>query len=290
MGVNPIEIDSAKVSAQQRVRLYWTNLGMKPQGLFSHSESIIKQPKNTNIYIIDILEPVVDKKYYLSPKFLEYFIKNSQLQKDKNNGFKFQPFEDFNVKSKTLSTKEGNQMQNNYLKIDRKGKLRNNQNKASCFTAGGKSGGNHSDMDLLVTRTIKQINPSIESQGRQPFHQNRVYDINGISPSLMAHKSDLIIKLNNSQSGNVYSINGKSANLCANGGGMGAKTGLYLTDDDTAIRRFTPRECGRLQTVPEPILNDIINSGVSDTQLYKIFGNGWTIDAIVHILNYYHNE
>lgn len=52
------------------------------------------------------------------------------------------------------------------------------------------------------------------------------------------------------------------------------------------IRRLTPRECGRLQTVPEDKLDLLINSGISDTQLYKMFGNGWTIKVISHILKY----
>lgn len=52
------------------------------------------------------------------------------------------------------------------------------------------------------------------------------------------------------------------------------------------IRRLTPRECGRLQTVPEEKLEILINSEISDTQLYKMFGNGWTIDVIAYILSF----
>ncbi len=48
-------------------------------------------------------------------------------------------------------------------------------------------------------------------------------------------------------------------------------------------RMPTVRECGRLQTVPENILDKILNSGVSDTQILKIFGNGWTVSVIAHI-------
>jgi len=45
-------------------------------------------------------------------------------------------------------------------------------------------------------------------------------------------------------------------------------------------RRLTPVECERLQTVPDNYTNH-----VSDTQRYKMLGNGWTVDVIVHILN-----
>ncbi len=45
------------------------------------------------------------------------------------------------------------------------------------------------------------------------------------------------------------------------------------------LRRLTPVECERLQTVP-----DNYTAGVSDTQRFKMLGNGWTIDVIAHIL------
>lgn len=79
------------------------------------------------------------------------------------------------------------------------------------------------------------------------------------------------------QSNRVYSTNGKSVSIKANGGGQGAKTGLYYTKE--GIRKLTPIECERLQTVP-----DRHTSLVSNTQRYKMLGNGWTIDVIVYIL------
>jgi len=45
------------------------------------------------------------------------------------------------------------------------------------------------------------------------------------------------------------------------------------------FRKLTPIECERLQTVP-----DNYTSGVSDTQRFKMIGNGWTVDVISHIL------
>ena len=52
-----------------------------------------------------------------------------------------------------------------------------------------------------------------------------------------------------------------------------------LTKDDVYWRRLTPLECERLQTVP-----DNYTEGVSNTQRYKMLGNGWTVDVIAHIL------
>lgn len=59
--------------------------------------------------------------------------------------------------------------------------------------------------------------------------------------------------------------------------------GMKRVDYD-AYRKLTPRECMRLQTVPEDKIDILLNSGVSNTQLYKMTGNGWTVDVISHIL------
>ena len=85
----------------------------------------------------------------------------------------------------------------------------------------------------------------------------------------------------------IYSVRGKSVTMTANGGGMGAKTGLYkiyLPDGDYVVRKLTPVEAERLQTLP-----DNYTAGVSNTQRYKCIGNGWTVDVIAHILGGLHN-
>lgn len=86
------------------------------------------------------------------------------------------------------------------------------------------------------------------------------------------------------QSQRIYSINGKSVTLSALGGGHGAKTGLYfidLPDGDYVVRKLTPVECERLQT-----LKDGYTEGISNTQRYKCLGNGFTVDVIAHILSF----
>ena len=87
---------------------------------------------------------------------------------------------------------------------------------------------------------------------------------------------------NGGQGQRIYSVCGKSVTMTANGGGMGAKTGLYkidLPDGDYVIRKLTPVEAERLQTLP-----DNYTAGISNTQRYKCIGNGWTVDVIAHIL------
>ncbi len=53
--------------------------------------------------------------------------------------------------------------------------------------------------------------------------------------------------------------------------------------DELGYRKLTPRECFRLQAVPEHHIDTLLNAGISNTQLYKMCGNGWTHDVIVHI-------
>lgn len=70
MGVAPIEINSALLSAQNRVRLYWTNIANEPFGLFGDMQCTIPQPKDKGILLRDVLETEVLQKYYLSDKAL----------------------------------------------------------------------------------------------------------------------------------------------------------------------------------------------------------------------------
>lgn len=76
----------------------------------------------------------------------------------------------------------------------------------------------------------------------------------------------------------VYSFAGKSPTLASiTGGGHHAK--IFDHDSETA-RKLTPTECEKLQTIPKDY-----TKGVSDTQRYKMLGNGWTVDVICHILS-----
>ena len=70
-------------------------------------------------------------------------------------------------------------------------------------------------------------------------------------------------------------LDGKSACLTAN-----MYKGVPYGVIKELKRRLTPIECERLQSVP-----DNYTEGVSNTQRFKMLGNGWTIDVIAHILN-----
>ena len=215
IGVKPIEINSALVSAQNRRRLYWTNIGMESAGLFGDLESIIEQPKDKGILLKDILEIDVDEKYFLSEDFKNNRLK-SNLIKHKNDLKDFCLLDSYNQaiyydKSVTINTRV---------------------NASSNF-------------HIYENREVRQLNPSLESGGVQPYQQNRVYDADGISPAL-----DL----------------------------DSARKSVYV---NSQIRRLTPVECERLQTVKDNYTNH-----VSDSQRYRMLGNGWTVDVIAHIFGY----
>lgn len=226
LGVEPIVINSARVSAQNRVRYYWTNIGAAPFDLFGNVRSTIGQPPDRHIILEDILESDAAAKYTLSGAAIERILrrkwsapkvdpKKTGVMGTTNNsgrlgidaGTTLITIPRGNNKGKNAPSKKAGTVtsssfeHNNFLKLDVNGKPKNNQQKASCFTAGAHSAGNHSDMDIIRT---------------------------------------------------------------------GAE-----------YRRLTPVEVERLQTVP-----DNYTACVSDSQRYRMLGNGWTVDAIAWILSH----
>ena len=73
----------------------------------------------------------------------------------------------------------------------------------------------------------------------------------------------------------VYHPDGKSPTLNACTGGNREPK---IATDNLKWRKLTPLECERLQTVPEGY-----TAHVSNTQRYKMLGNGWTVDVVAHI-------
>lgn len=115
-----------------------------------------------------------------------------------------------------------------------------------------------------------------------------IADLVGIE---VEEKSDTVIVVNNiypkkGQNGNVYALKGKSKTLSAGvgitGNGIGSSNAPKIEwNNEQGWRRLTTLECERLQTVP-----DNYTAVVSDTQRYKMLGNGWTVDVIAFILSH----
>jgi DNA (cytosine-5)-methyltransferase 1 len=202
IGVRPIEINSSLVSAQNRRRLYWTNIGLEPAGLFGDLESSIKQPKDKGLLLKDILEQDVDEKYYLSEKMISWLLKHSD--------------------------KTGNEL-----------KLKNEDDIAGSLTVSG----------------LKSVNLSADFIVHSTFGRTS--------------------KNGNGGNGHLFKTDNKSYALDTQN--CQAIEILH----QSKIRRLTPVECERLQTVEDNYTNHVSNS-----QRYKMLGNGWTIDVIAHIFNY----
>jgi DNA-cytosine methyltransferase len=92
----------------------------------------------------------------------------------------------------------------------------------------------------------------------------------------MCHVGDAGISDKYAYVNRVYHPSGKGPSLVASDGGH---LQPKVSKGTTEYRKLTPLECERLQTVPEGYTNH-----VSNTQRYKMLGNGWTVDVVSHIM------
>ena len=271
-GFEPICINSALVSAQNRQRLYWVG---KRNADGTYSKVDVEQPQDKGILLKDVLDGVTDRdkgRYVIASTGRtterEYFKKNQ-------GNMSFEP---------VGTTKDG---------------------KSYCLTQ-GYSNGSGENIGNYVTHTLEKGCKSMVAEPVRCFTLPRE---DGVQTQSKQYR--------------VYKTSGKSTTLCAEGGGMGAKTGLYaipiefdgdipikavsgadgktytvyevksgnitikgktypikLVDGYYIIRKLTVSECKRLQTVPE-----WYEFPVSDTQAYRQLGNGWTVDVIAHLIN-----
>ena len=66
--------------------------------------------------------------------------------------------------------------------------------------------------------------------------------------------------------------------------GISGRQYFTVAMTDGRLRKLTPRERFRLQSMPEHLIDIALSCGVSNTQLIKMSGNGWTDEVIAHIL------
>ena len=251
LGIRPVVINSALVSAQNRVRLYWSDIRTKSEGIWGELLTDIPQPADRGIYIGDILDDEVDEKYYM---------RNLSLNED--------------ALESIGTTQDGKA--SGVVKLDKKLKPKAQQDKASCLTAGGHSGGNHSDMDILCIR-----DPWLRKNFRAPsdkahallsctYKGARANGMSVVPGTWRTHKDG---------QGFRPTAGGKSPCIPARARNDGS--GQPVAKIGYMLRRLTPTECARLQTIP-----DWYKWGCSDTQAYKMLGNGWTVEVIKHILSH----
>ena len=244
IGVEPIMINSASVSAQNRKRYFWTNI------------SNVSQPTDKGIMLTDIVHETFNGDH-LSDSWDTWFKRNADKRIVKG-----------------------------YIKI--------NPEKAITMTARQYANWN----DTFIFEHLNEY--------KVPFDKT----LQILDKEVERGKVGYFNK--DSQSRRVYYVHDKAVTLCGDAGGGAAKMGQYLfgciTPDrinkrqngqrfsegnkfytltaqdkhgiliEGYIRKLTPIECERLQTVP-----DNFTAGVSDSQRYRMLGNGWTVDVIAHI-------
>ena len=260
LGVQPIMINSALLSAQNRKRCYWTNI---PN---------VTQPDDLGIMLADVLENAVpwqDKSYCMTSSYNGAVLYNTLERKQRT--MVAIPVNTVNGKSHTIPAtyyKAGTNLFPNF------GSEKNRQKIA--VPVGAAQRGRYIDENTTEQRI------EIRNDNKSNCLTTVQKDSLVCSPVRIGQYGK------GGQGQRIYSVRGKSVTLSANGGGQGAKTGLYkidLPDGDYIIRKLTPIEAERLQTLP-----DNYTAGISNTQRYKCIGNGWTVDVIAHILKGLKNE
>jgi len=359
MGVEPIMINSALVSAQNRVRYYWTNIPG------------VEQPEQRGIVLRDILEtqtnekPVKDternQRHYRNDDAKSLCMTATMYKGANNNGMTLVQQKPVKVGMNVEQVKvrkhevEINSLQYLLREMKKESSKTNKQiaeetntpiTKAEHWFRTDSSFAIPSDEIWLKLKEVLGIETDIFDKQIMEFayrdgvyeSKQRVYSENGKSPTLTAGNKDQYIETHDTpkqvgiavdikghdQIKRVYSEDGKSSTLTTCGGGHREPKVMvdkrkpnqinpskkangvqpYMQDrvfhvngkshcltkefasrtnvgDEQEVywRKLTPVECERLQTV-----SDNYTNYVSNTQRYKMLGNGWTIEVITHIL------
>lgn len=291
-GFEPIMINSALVSAQSRQRYYWVGKRNK-DGTYSKVD--VKQPEDRGILLKDILN--VDCFKELSEREMDYMTRSHA---ERRWNFCQRPAEDDKAKCLLANASKG--VPYNVVAEPLYPVGTTKDGKSFAVTAYYSTGQNapHTLEKHIGSMVAEPVDTAIQV-GALPRP-------NG--------------ELSTSQAFRIYSTDAKSVTLKAGGGGAGGKTGLYaipvefekdsptkaisftdgkeytvykvidnkieiknktypikLCNGYYIIRKLTIEECKRLQTVPE-----WYEFPVSDTQSYKMLGNGWTVEVIIHLI------
>ena len=286
IGVKPIEINSALVSAQNRRRLYWTNIGMESMGLFGDMESIIKQPKDKGILLKDILEEEVNDKYFLSEKMVNGFLAHNKRHIEEKNqtGFNWKPTEG-DKKANCLRANAALCATDNSVIVGQLGHKKDfeESDKTQCLLQRDYKGMNNYGINVVVHNTQKRDpnRPSIKNN-KNAGGSGHLSRADGKTYCLDSQQSNAVEII--AMRGRPNEEGGYTPKFETNNSGKSNclinSTNINLIKTNR-IRRLTPIECERLQTVADNYTNH-----VSDSQRYKMLGNGWTVDVIAHIFSY----
>ena len=314
LGVEPVLITSALVSAQNRQRLYWVGK-REPDGTYSQVR--VEQPEDKGILLRDILESGVcwREKGYAPTASNHSATAEDMIARRQRNGVA----EPVNIttggKSQCLRAsyyKDGirNMVGNT---VDRKtcvaepiriGTIENDAKKqdfdsqqycvyspdGKSVTLCGNGGGVGAKTGLYAVPIsaennkviLKAIDSLVDRKGYVPemFNPYNRAEITGKTPTLSTGSmvtsscAVLIFETADGKQIPAYEVRGGRITI------KGKEYPIKLADGFYIIRKLTVTECKRLQTVP-----DTYAFPVSDTQAYKMLGNGWTVDVIAHIMS-----
>jgi len=249
LGFDPIAINSALVSAQNRHRLYW--LGVRDGDTYKAVS--IEQPKDRDIVLPDILEDGLDDTWRLS----------NQAQDRARNNPRSRAFTPDQEKSGALLSNQYKQSTDGLYACIKGGRIVNRRK-------------------LDGVRKDNQLDLPLEAylEGRQDDKSNCLSTV---------QKDNVLIS----------KIRDKSKAVRVGGRGSYDRH-EWDSVDELHWRKLTPLECERLQTVPDGYTQygdfggekfdkdgnfiRYTTKPVSNSQRYKMLGNGWTIDVIAHIL------
>lgn len=281
LGVEPVLINSALVSAQNRQRLYWVGK-REPDGTYSRVP--VEQPEDRGIMLRDILEtgfPLREKSYALQTGHSA--TAEDAIARRQRNAVA-EP-----VVVKPLTEKEME-----YMVRDSKGKYSDRwsylqkpgqSDKALCLTANVSKGVPYNVLAEPVAPPM-QVNEATK-QGYVDVYPGECVDL-AMAQSKTRRKRAMREKSNcMTTSCDFYEYCGTiEAPIYQVRDGMivvkGKEYPIKLRDGFYIIRKLTVTECMRLQTVPEEYVFP-----VSDSQAYKMLGNGWTVDVIAHIMSHF---
>jgi DNA (cytosine-5)-methyltransferase 1 len=248
--------------------LYWQVLNAKHHGVPQNRERVflvgIRDDADNKFQfpreeylpkrLKDVLDSDIDEKYFLSEKMLELITfqeKTNGEIANLNKGGERGSVYDLNSQAMScLSATDYKQPK--MIKVGNTNPSGNGMN-GNVFDEEGIAptlwSGHGEGLKIKLSKSqVIQLNPSLESGGKQPYQQNRVYDSNGISPAMNAGQV--------TWGGNIVTL-----------------------PNDYKIRRLTPRECFRLMDFP-----DTFTWKVSDSQAYKQAGNSIVVNVLYKIL------